>query len=98
MSASCCSRAEYAEFLHKRGTKFVDFDAVRREIEEETDRVTGRNKNVSAVPINLRIYSPHVLNLTLVDLPGLTKACATCLCESVRVPLLDTRVLSPHVH
>lgn len=25
------------------------------------------------MPINLKIYSPHVLNLTLVDLPGLTK-------------------------
>ena len=28
---------------------------------------------ISRKPINLRIYSPHVLNLTLVDLPGLTK-------------------------
>ncbi|KAK6608617.1 dynamin-related protein [Botrytis cinerea] len=25
------------------------------------------------IPINLKIYSPHVLSLTLVDLPGLTK-------------------------
>lgn len=25
------------------------------------------------MPINLRIYSPHVLNLTLIDLPGLTR-------------------------
>ena len=24
-------------------------------------------------PINLRVFSPHVLNLTLIDLPGLTK-------------------------
>ncbi|KAL3180362.1 hypothetical protein MRX96_008929 [Rhipicephalus microplus] len=43
------------------------------EIEDETDRVTGNNKGISSVPINLRVYSPHVLNLTLVDLPGLTK-------------------------
>jgi len=28
---------------------------------------------ISPVPINLRIYSPNVLTLTLVDLPGLTK-------------------------
>uniref|UniRef100_A0AC34RFI0 Dynamin GTPase n=1 Tax=Panagrolaimus sp. JU765 TaxID=591449 RepID=A0AC34RFI0_9BILA len=66
-------RGEYAEFLHKRGHKFTDFDQVRREIEEETDRVTGSNKGISDLPINLRVFSPHVLNLTLIDLPGLTK-------------------------
>ncbi|XP_030197755.1 dynamin-1a isoform X7 [Gadus morhua] len=64
---------EYAEFLHCKGKKFVDFDEVRGEIEAETDRITGANKGISPVPINLRVYSPHVLNLTLVDLPGMTK-------------------------
>ncbi|XP_069369591.1 dynamin-1a isoform X14 [Paralichthys olivaceus] len=64
---------EYAEFLHCKGKKFVDFDEVRQEIEAETDRITGANKGISPVPINLRVYSPHVLNLTLVDLPGMTK-------------------------
>uniref|UniRef100_A0A672KZ69 dynamin GTPase n=1 Tax=Sinocyclocheilus grahami TaxID=75366 RepID=A0A672KZ69_SINGR len=64
---------EYAEFLHCKGKKFTDFDEVRQEIEAETDRITGQNKGISPVPINLRVYSPHVLNLTLVDLPGMTK-------------------------
>ncbi|XP_028318983.1 dynamin-1a isoform X1 [Gouania willdenowi] len=64
---------EHAEFLHCKGKKFVDFDEVRQEIEAETDRMTGANKGISPVPINLRVYSPHVLNLTLVDLPGMTK-------------------------
>uniref|UniRef100_A0A3B3RPN2 dynamin GTPase n=1 Tax=Paramormyrops kingsleyae TaxID=1676925 RepID=A0A3B3RPN2_9TELE len=64
---------EYAEFLHCKGKKFTDFDEVRQEIEAETDRLTGQNKGISPVPINLRVYSPHVLNLTLVDLPGMTK-------------------------
>ncbi|XP_061554738.1 dynamin-1a isoform X6 [Phycodurus eques] len=64
---------EYAEFLHCKGKKFTDFDEVRQEIEAETDRMTGANKGISPVPINLRVYSPHVLNLTLVDLPGMTK-------------------------
>ncbi|KAM9794558.1 dynamin-1a isoform X7 [Syngnathus typhle] len=64
---------EYAEFLHCKGKKFTDFDEVRQEIEAETDRITGANKGISSVPINLRVYSPHVLNLTLVDLPGMTK-------------------------
>jgi hypothetical protein len=51
--------AEYAEFLHCKGKKFVDFDEVRREIESETDRVTGNNKGISNIPINLRVYSPN---------------------------------------
>ncbi|XP_063906290.1 dynamin isoform X5 [Zophobas morio] len=67
------SNSEYAEFLHCKGKKFVDFDEVRREIEGETDRITGSNKGISNIPINLRVYSPIVLNLTLIDLPGLTK-------------------------
>uniref|UniRef100_A0A8B9EN92 Dynamin-2 n=1 Tax=Anser cygnoides TaxID=8845 RepID=A0A8B9EN92_ANSCY len=67
------SSTEYGEFLHCKGKKFTDFEEVRLEIEAETDRVTGSNKGISPVPINLRVYSPHVLNLTLVDLPGMTK-------------------------
>nr|XP_046270626.1 dynamin-3 isoform X1 [Scatophagus argus] len=67
------SKAEYAEFLHCKGKKFVDFEEVRAEIEAETDRITGSNKGISPIPINLRVYSPHVLNLTLIDLPGMTK-------------------------
>ncbi|XP_059191859.1 dynamin-2-like isoform X2 [Centropristis striata] len=66
-------KAEYAEFLHCKGRKFVDFDEVRTEIEAETDRLTGSNKGISPIPINLRVYSPNVLNLTLIDLPGMTK-------------------------
>lgn len=50
---------EWAEFLHCKGKKFTDFDEVRQEIEGETDRVTGANKGISPVPINLRVYSPH---------------------------------------
>ncbi|KAI5090476.1 dynamin-3, partial [Silurus meridionalis] len=65
--------SEYGEFLHCKGRKFTNFDEVRREIEAETDRVTGANKGISSIPINLRVYSPYVLNLTLVDLPGITK-------------------------
>ncbi|XP_075472841.1 dynamin-3 isoform X8 [Ascaphus truei] len=67
------SKLEYAEFLHCKGIKFTEFDEVRQEIEAETERVTGINKGISSIPISLRIYSPHVLNLTLIDLPGITK-------------------------
>lgn len=51
--------AEYAEFLHCKGRKFVDFEEVRLEIEAETDRLTGSNKGISPIPINLRVYSPN---------------------------------------
>lgn len=64
---------EYAEFLHRPGQKYSDFTEVRREIEADTDRVTGKNKGISKLPINLRVYSPNVLNLTIIDLPGMTK-------------------------
>ncbi|KAJ3601222.1 hypothetical protein NHX12_032195 [Muraenolepis orangiensis] len=67
------NKAEYAEFLHCKNKKFVDFDEVRLEIEAETERITGANKGISPIPINLRVYSPNVLNLTLIDLPGMTK-------------------------
>lgn len=64
---------EYAEFLHLPRKRFTDFSAVRKEIADETDRETGRSKQISSVPIHLSIYSPNVVNLTLIDLPGLTK-------------------------
>ncbi|RZC03313.1 Dynamin-related protein 1C [Glycine soja] len=64
---------EYAEFLHASRKRFTDFAAVRQEISDETDRITGKTKAISNVPIQLSIYSPNVVNLTLIDLPGLTK-------------------------
>ncbi|KAL2536680.1 Dynamin-related protein 1E [Forsythia ovata] len=64
---------EYAEFAHLPDRQFTDFSLVRKEIQDETDRVTGKTKQISPVPIHLSIYSPNVVNLTLIDLPGLTK-------------------------
>ena len=64
-----------AEFHHIPGRQYYDFNDVRREIENETARIAGNNKGINRQPINLKIYSPHVLSLTLVDLPGLTKVC-----------------------
>ncbi|KAJ5737732.1 Vacuolar protein sorting-associated protein 1 [Penicillium malachiteum] len=64
---------EYGEFLHLPGEKFFDFNKIRDEIVRETESKVGKNAGISPIPINLRIYSPNVLTLTLVDLPGLTK-------------------------
>ncbi|KIJ21042.1 hypothetical protein PAXINDRAFT_160431 [Paxillus involutus ATCC 200175] len=71
-SSSPPAYTEWAQFLHV-DKRFTDFGEVRREIEQETFRVAGQNKGISKLPISLRIYSPNVLDLTLVDLPGLTK-------------------------
>jgi dynamin 1-like protein len=72
-SPTAAARNEWAEFHHIPNRRFTDFADVKREIENETARVAGTNKGINRQPINLKIFSPHVLNLTLVDLPGLTK-------------------------
>ncbi|KAK7449785.1 vacuolar protein sorting-associated protein 1 [Stygiomarasmius scandens] len=64
---------EWGEFLHLPGQKFYDFSKIRDEIVRDTEAKTGKNAGISPLPINLRIFSPKVLTLTLVDLPGLTK-------------------------
>ncbi|KAI9313509.1 Dynamin central region-domain-containing protein, partial [Dichotomocladium elegans] len=64
---------EWGEFLHLPGQKFFDFDKIREEIIRDTELKTGKNQGISPQPINLRIFSPNVLTLTMVDLPGLTR-------------------------
>eukprot|EP00878_Enallax_costatus_P013508 GHUV01014123.1.p1 GENE.GHUV01014123.1~~GHUV01014123.1.p1 ORF type:complete len:883 (+),score=283.34 GHUV01014123.1:471-3119(+) len=73
-SATAASQpTEWGEFLHAPGKVFYDFDRIRAEIQSETDRVSGGNKNISDKPIRLKIFSPNVLTMTLIDLPGITK-------------------------
>uniref|UniRef100_A0A1A7XBK9 Dynamin-1-like protein n=3 Tax=Iconisemion striatum TaxID=60296 RepID=A0A1A7XBK9_9TELE len=64
---------EWGKFLHTKSKIYTSFEEIRQEIEAETDRITGNNKGISDEPIHLKIFSPHVVNLTLVDLPGITK-------------------------
>ncbi|KVH93397.1 Dynamin [Cynara cardunculus var. scolymus] len=64
---------EYGEFLHVPGKRFYNFNEIRNEIQAETDREAGGNKGVSDKQIRLKIFSPNVLDITLVDLPGITK-------------------------
>jgi replication fork clamp-binding protein CrfC len=63
---------DYAVFTHLE-KKIYDFKEVKRTIENETDKICGKNKGISRHPLILRIYAKNVLPLTLVDLPGLTK-------------------------
>lgn len=64
---------EWGEFAHKPGRKYFSFDEIRQEIARETERSAGKNKGVIQDPIGLRIYSPRVPDLTVVDLPGITR-------------------------
>ena len=46
---------------------------MRNEISAQTNKIAGMSKNISMEPISLTIYSSKLVDLTLVDLPGLTK-------------------------
>ncbi|CAI0557252.1 unnamed protein product [Linum tenue] len=67
------SEEEWGEFLHRPDKRFYDFSEIRSEIEAVTAREAGENKGVSDKQIRLKIFSPNVLDITLVDLPGITK-------------------------
>lgn len=64
---------DVAEFLHVPGKRYTDFGEVRSEIEAETARRAGPGTALARDAIRLRVASPRVLTMTLVDLPGLAK-------------------------
>ncbi|KAL3844063.1 hypothetical protein ACJIZ3_001466 [Penstemon smallii] len=64
---------EWGEFRHLPNKRFYDFSEIRREIQVDTEKEVGKNREVSDKEIRLKIFSPNVLNITLVDLPGITK-------------------------
>lgn len=53
--------------------KYSNFDEVRRNIERLTDETAGRNKEIVDDPIVMTIYSGSCPDLTLIDLPGITR-------------------------
>ena len=64
---------DYCIFNHKPNQIITDFSRVADEIIIETNRIAGRNKAISDEPIILQIFSQNLIDLTLVDLPGLVK-------------------------
>jgi hypothetical protein len=60
-------------FQEIKDQKFYDFTKVRETIEELTDKRCGTDKNIVDDPIVLNIFSPTCPDLTLIDLPGITK-------------------------
>ena len=63
----------WAIFEERKGKKFTDFIQVRETIEALTDEVCGKDKNILDKPIVLNVYSQTCPDLTLVDLPGVTR-------------------------
>ena len=63
----------YAYFEERKGVKFTDFAKVRETIELLTDEVCKEEKNIVDKPIVLNVYSQTCPDLTLIDLPGVTR-------------------------
>ena len=63
----------WAIFDERRGEKFYDFNKVRETIEKLTDEVCEGEKNIVDKPIVLNVYSTTCPDLTLIDLPGITR-------------------------
>eukprot|EP00804_Cyclotella_cryptica_P026892 CCRYP_019599-RA/>CCRYP_019599-RA protein AED:0.01 eAED:0.01 QI:112/1/1/1/1/1/2/769/848 len=91
-ATSSDQQEEWGEFLHQPGKRYTDFSHIREEIKRDTDRLTGRAKGVSSSPIHLKIYSPRVLTLTMVDLPGLTKVAVEGQPEDIAEQIWDMNV------
>ena len=63
----------WAIFEERKGVKFTDFNKVRETIEALTDEICVGEKNIVDKPIVLNVYSQTCPDLTLVDLPGVTR-------------------------
>jgi dynamin 1-like protein len=63
----------WAVFEEIPGKKFFDFNEVRNNITVLTDKVAGDKKNIVDKPIVLNVYSHSCPDLTLIDLPGITR-------------------------
>ena len=63
----------WAKFEDMGEQKFTNFDDVRRGIERLTDEVAGTRKAIIDNPIVLTVYSCSCPDLTLIDLPGITR-------------------------
>lgn len=65
--------APYGIFKEVPDKKFTDFNLIRKKIEQLTDQVCGTNKNIVDNPIVLQIFSFNCPDLTVIDLPGITR-------------------------
>lgn len=54
-------------------TKYQDFDTIRKIIEKKTNELCGNNKGIVDKPIILKVYGEDCSDLTVIDLPGITR-------------------------
>ena len=52
-------------------------DQIHKLIESQTIQKAGPEKNISSSPIMVKVYSPNIPNLNLIDLPGITMVACT---------------------
>ena len=53
--------------------KYTDFNEIRNLIERKTDELCGTNKGIVDKPIILNVYGEDCSDLTVIDLPGITR-------------------------
>ena len=63
----------YAIFKEIKDKKFTNFEEVRDTISMLTDKIAGATKGIVDNPIILNIFSNTCPDLTLIDLPGITR-------------------------
>ncbi|XP_055388990.1 uncharacterized protein LOC129618211 [Condylostylus longicornis] len=63
----------WAMFEARKNKKYTNFEEVRKVIDELTEEVAGKNKAIVDAPIILTVHSPKCPDLTLIDLPGITR-------------------------
>jgi hypothetical protein len=63
----------YGVFEVEKGKRYENFDEITKKIEAETDRIAGKSKMIVDDPILLTVFSPECPDLTMIDLPGITK-------------------------
>ncbi|CAL8085870.1 unnamed protein product [Orchesella dallaii] len=65
---------KWVEFVSEPGTeskKYTDMAKVRKIIQNHSDRIRDSGEIISNDILTVKLFSPHVVDLTLVDLPGL---------------------------
>ena len=70
---SVSAEEPFAVFEDFKNEKITDFEVIKKKIEILTDKDAGNRKGIIDSPIIMTVYSKNVPDLSLVDLPGITK-------------------------
>ncbi|CRG99226.1 dynamin-like protein, putative [Plasmodium relictum] len=73
-SEECYCTLTYSDYENNKVEKHIDdFTILNQMLVDVTEEITGGNKCIKETPIIIEIHKNDVLDLTLIDLPGLTK-------------------------